>query len=83
MSGLRYIRASGGEPPGEEKAIDTTPAAELAARALKGLEDLIAEFDNAATPYRAIRRPGFRYDYDHYAHLARVAEWSAHVDEEA
>ena len=30
-----------------------------------------------------MRRPGFGYDYDAYAHLARVAEWSAHVDEEA
>ena len=83
VSGLRYIRASGGEPPGEEKDIDTTPPADLAARALKGLEDLIAQFDDATTPYRAIRRPGFRYDYDDYAHLARVAEWSAHVDEDA
>ena len=83
VSALCYIRASGGEPPGEEKRIDSLPPAELAAKALKGLEDLIADFDNPATPYRAIRRPGFRYDYDDYAHLARVTEWSAHVDEEA
>ena len=69
--------------PGEEKRIESLPPAELAAKALKGLEGLIADFDNPATPYRAIRRPGFRYDYDDYAHLARVAEWSAHVDEEA
>ena len=26
---------------------------------------------------------GYRYDYDSYAHLARVAEWSAHVEDEA
>jgi hypothetical protein len=23
-----------------------------------------------------VRRPGFDYDYDEYAHLARVKEWS-------
>ncbi len=83
VTALRYIRASGGEPPGEEKLLNTTSPAELAARALRGLEDLIADFDNPATPYRAVRRPGFRYDFDDYAHLARVAEWSAHGDEEA
>lgn len=83
VTALRYIRASGGEPPGEEKLLNTTSPAELAARALKGLQDLIADFDNPATPYRAVRRPGFRYDFDDYAHLARVAEWSAHGDEEA
>lgn len=83
VQGLRYIRASGGEPPGEERRIEKGDAPALAKRALLGLTALIAHFDDPATPYRAIRRPGFRYDYDDYAHLARVAEWSAHVDEEA
>ncbi len=78
---LRFIRASGGEPAGEEKDFDKDIVA-LAAAARAGLESLVAEFDNATTPYRAIRRPRYRYDYDAYAHLARVAEWSAHVDEE-
>jgi ATP-dependent helicase/nuclease subunit B len=82
VQGLRYIRASGGEPPGEEKRIDKGDAAGLAKRALLGLTSLIAHFDDPDTPYSAVRRPGFRYDYDDYAHLARVAEWSAHVDEE-
>ena len=35
-----------------------------------------------ATPYRALRRARFTYRYDDYAHLARVAEWSAETDEE-
>ena len=82
VAGLRYIRASGGEPAGEEKTVVTTGAEELAGRALAGLLQLIADFDRVETPYRAIRRPGYRYDYDDYAHLARVAEWSAHVDED-
>ena len=45
--------------------------------------DLIAgphfHFDRADTPYEAQRRPGTAfsriYDYDDYAHLARLAEW--------
>lgn len=79
---LRYIRASGGEPAGEEKDIRCDDVPALAARALRGLSALVALYDNEATPYRAIRRPGYRYDYDDYAHLARVAEWSAHAEDE-
>ena len=30
-----------------------------------------------ATAVKALRRARFNYDYDDYAHLARVAEWSA------
>ncbi|HEY8194866.1 MAG TPA: double-strand break repair protein AddB [Hyphomicrobium sp.] len=80
---LKYIRASGGEPAGEERAIKSNDIAALANNARQGLERLIKTFDDPATPYRAIRRPSYSYDYDAYAQLARVAEWSAHVDEEA
>ena len=83
VESLRYIRASGGEPAGEERAIKSDDIGALAKNARKGLERLIAEFDNPSTPYRALRRPSYSYDFDAYAQLARVAEWSAHVDEEA
>jgi ATP-dependent helicase/nuclease subunit B len=83
VAGLRYIRASGGEPPGEEQNIKCDDVATLAAAARDGLARLIAFYDDEATPYRAIRRPGFRYEFDDYAHLARVAEWSAHVNDES
>ena len=83
VGGLRYIRAAGGEPPGEQIEVKAEDIAQLAEQARSGLAQLVAEFDNVATPYRAIRRPSFRYDYDDYAHLARVAEWSAHVEPEA
>ncbi|KAB2915309.1 MAG: double-strand break repair protein AddB [Hyphomicrobiaceae bacterium] len=79
--GLRYISASGGEPPGHERDLDGD-AALLARDAEAGLARLIAEFDREATPYRALRRARFTYDYDDYAHLARVAEWSAENVEE-
>jgi ATP-dependent helicase/nuclease subunit B len=80
---LKYIRASGGEPAGEEKRIKADDVAALAAEARAGLAALVALYDDEATAYRAVRRPGFRYDYDDYAHLARVAEWSAHAEDEA
>ncbi|AHB49728.1 double-strand break repair protein AddB [Hyphomicrobium nitrativorans NL23] len=85
VTALRYIRASGGEPPGEERDIKADDVAALAAQALDGLKRHVARFDDPATPYRPLRRSGFNYDYDDYAHLARVAEWSsgATMQEEA
>ena len=78
---LRYISTSGGEPPGQEIALKADAAA-LAGAAEEGLARLIGAFDREVTPYRALRRARFRYDYDAYAHLARVAEWSADTGEE-
>ena len=76
VSQLRYISASGGEPAGRVTAVKTDDVVALAAAARAGLERLIARFDDAATPYAAVRRPRFDYEYDDFAHLARVAEWS-------
>jgi ATP-dependent helicase/nuclease subunit B len=73
---LRYISTSGGEPPGCDFDLDIDDVAASAEAAREGLLRLIAQFDRESTPYRAVRRPRFRYDYDDYAHLARVAEWS-------
>jgi ATP-dependent helicase/nuclease subunit B len=78
---LRYISTAGGEPPGHEAVLDGDAAA-MAREAQDGLVRLIAEFDEPTTPYRALRRARFKYDYDAYAHLARVAEWSAEDEEE-
>lgn len=78
---LRFIEAKGGEPPGAECDIKGD-ANTLAASAAAGLSRLVALYDDAATPYRAVRRRSFKYDYDDYAHLARIAEWSgATVDD--
>jgi ATP-dependent helicase/nuclease subunit B len=77
ISALRYIRASGGEPPGEENDIPCADIAALAADTLNGLKSHIARFDNPLTPYRPVRRQGFSYEFDEFAHLARVAEWSS------
>jgi ATP-dependent helicase/nuclease subunit B len=82
VSALRYISASGGEPPGQDSPLDVDDVAQLARDAREGLIRLIAAFDDPAAPYRALRRARFNYRYDDYAHLARVAEWSAETVEE-
>lgn len=74
---LRYIRASGGEPPGDQRDVKAPDIAALAGEALDGLKRHVARFDDERTPYRPLRRARFGYDYDDYAHLARVAEWSS------
>jgi ATP-dependent helicase/nuclease subunit B len=79
---LRYISTSGGEPPGQEIPLKTDDVPALARSAQEGLARLIAEFDRESTPYRAVRRARFKYDFDPYAHLARVAEWSVDSGEE-
>jgi len=79
---LRYIRATGGEPPGEEHEVKASDVGALAAVAVERLGQLIASYDDAATPYKALRRPGFDYRHDDYAHLARVAEWAASPEDD-
>jgi ATP-dependent helicase/nuclease subunit B len=83
VSTLRYIRATGGEPAGEETPIRPKgiTVEDLGAKALADLERLIADFDDEATPYSALRRRRFDYTYDDYAHLARIAEWAADAGE--
>jgi ATP-dependent helicase/nuclease subunit B len=80
---LAYLSASGGEPPGEERAIAREKIDELANAAREGLAALLTQFNDEATPYTAMRRGGFsnRYAYDAYAHLARVEEWSGSSEE--
>ena len=80
---LRYIVATGGEPPGEVVEL-REPCAEAIQAAATGLVLRIARFDDPATPYAYERRAIFRdkADHDPYAHLARVKEWSTGGNEE-
>ena len=73
---LSYWRLTGGDPAGEVRTI-RGDAAELAEAAFAGLCDLIAAFDDPATPYHAVPDPARAPRFDDYAHLARIAEWSA------
>jgi ATP-dependent helicase/nuclease subunit B len=75
---LTYIRATGGEPPGKETALDIADLDARVARTATGLAALIAAFDDIKTPYRALRRGSLKtaYGFDDFEHLARVDEWS-------
>lgn len=81
VAGLAYISASGAEPPGAALSIEQGKLAQVCDEARQGLVRLIARFDDADTSYDALRRAGFNYDYDDYAELARVGEWSAGTGE--
>jgi ATP-dependent helicase/nuclease subunit B len=74
---LAYWHLSGGPTPGQVRTLRKTPPPTLAAEALAGLKDLVARFDDPATPYHAYPDPSRAPAYDDYAHLARADEWSA------
>ncbi|MFP3920633.1 MAG: double-strand break repair protein AddB [Dichotomicrobium sp.] len=82
LSRLAYISAYGGQMAGDERALDDVQG--LSAEAGERLAALIARYDDPATPYPALRRPAFAalYDYDDYAHLARVPAWQGAGDGE-
>jgi ATP-dependent helicase/nuclease subunit B len=75
---LAYIRARGYGAGGEERDAgkELSPDA-LAAEALENLEGLVSAYAVGTRGYQAMRRKGFDYRYDDYAHLARVKEWQA------
>jgi ATP-dependent helicase/nuclease subunit B len=79
---LRYISATGSEPPGDQASLSGDEIETLAAAALASLAALVARFDDPATAYTALRRARFDYRYDDYEHLARVAEWSVPGEDE-
>lgn len=84
ISGLRYIQAGGGDPPGEVRMIEADDLAVLAQTTLAGAERLIALYDRPETAYPSLTRPGANRRYqDAYAHLARVKEWIGEDDGDA
>jgi ATP-dependent helicase/nuclease subunit B len=76
---LQYIKVSGRGDGGEALPAAKTSPTDLVEKALADLTRLIERFDRPDMPYEAQRRPGTAfdriYDYDDYAHLARLAEW--------
>jgi double-strand break repair protein AddB len=81
VAALRYIKASGYGSGGEDDDAGKHPPGDLARDSLRALRGLIEKFADVTTPYEAKRRPAsvFRqvYNFDEYAHLARVQEWAA------
>ena len=75
VEALVYWRLTGGDPAGEERPVKGD-AGELAAQAVAGLENLIAVFDDPATPYYAMPDPENPLAFNDYEHLARIREWA-------
>jgi ATP-dependent helicase/nuclease subunit B len=81
---LLYVTLRGGEPAGEEIAIDFTEGTPdfHADRALARFTDLITRFDSPDQPFRSLVHSMWKHRYGDYDHLARVKEWSAVGTEE-
>ena len=82
VTSLRYISAAGGDPPGAvviPKFDDITASVDQIREDLTALINL---YDDEKTAYVPTRRAQFRYDYDDYAHLARIAEWGGETADE-
>ncbi len=73
---LAFWRLSGGTPPGEILSAGKTDPQVLAEAALAGVGELVAAFDDPATPYACKPRPELAPRFGDYDHLSRVAEWS-------
>ncbi len=81
---LTYVRVTGRRPAGEEqvRALAGDEASAAATKALEGLSDLIARYDDPDEPYRSRVAPQFVKEHPgDYAHLARVFEWSTSGDD--
>lgn len=80
---LVYVRVSGRQPPGEVMARATAAeGAALSEAAYEGLVRLLTLFERDDWPYQSRIAPHFVKLYpSDYAHLARVAEWSATASE--
>ena len=73
---LVYIRMSGGEPPGEIKALSDFDVMTVAERHFAELKSLLAAYEQPQQPYlpaQAMERVSDRGDFDH---LARFDEWA-------
>ncbi|MGH7074907.1 MAG: double-strand break repair protein AddB, partial [Stellaceae bacterium] len=78
VAALEFWRLSGGDPAGEVKPLAKSPAElrQIIDGTLPGLAQLIALYDDPATPYLAVPRAEFAPRYNDYAHLARIKEWA-------
>jgi ATP-dependent helicase/nuclease subunit B len=74
---LNFWHLDGGDPAGKivKAGEDPEAVAVLAAEARAGLLNLIARFDDPATPYLARPDPGRAPRHSPYGHLARIEEW--------
>jgi ATP-dependent helicase/nuclease subunit B len=80
---LVYWRLTGGHVPAQ--VLDIARGEELSdliAQCRDGLRRRVAAYDTAQMPYLSHPHPGQEPRFADYAHLARVAEWSAAREED-
>jgi ATP-dependent helicase/nuclease subunit B len=84
IGAFAYVALRGREPAGEEKPIEFKDGTAdfHADKALARLKAIIARFEDAETPYRALVSPMWKTRYGDYDHLARVMEWSGGGEDE-
>ena len=80
---LAYWKLAGGQSDDNKETIFNATLETLMAEAETGLTNLIATFDDPATTYQAVPKPGRAPRYDDYAHLARLAEWGRTQEEQS
>jgi ATP-dependent helicase/nuclease subunit B len=82
---LTYWQLTGGFEPGKATRLFNGKESDLQAaieRAIRGLERLIDQYDEADRSYLAHPNPAWAPRFSDYAQLARVAEWSLAADAE-
>jgi ATP-dependent helicase/nuclease subunit B len=82
---LTYWQMTGGFEPGKATPLFNGKESEVQAaieRAIRGLEKLIDQYDEADRCYLAQPNPAWRPRFSDYAQLARVAEWSLAAEAE-
>ncbi len=88
---LEYVKISGGNPPGERRALEASSkrslgqyvsAAEFQQRALDDLQRLIVWFDTPDNAYLCQPRAKYTDTYSDYDLLARRAEWAATAEDD-
>jgi ATP-dependent helicase/nuclease subunit B len=82
---LTYWQLTGGFEPGKATLLFNNKDAVRQAvidEALRGLENLIDQYDQPDRAYLARPHPAWTPRFSDYAQLARVAEWALAADEE-
>jgi ATP-dependent helicase/nuclease subunit B len=69
-----HVQLTGGDPPGRE-FMAKLDANELAGKARRLLEQMVARYENPAEPYRSRVAPFRVREAGDYDHLSRVREW--------
>ncbi|MGF1651497.1 MAG: double-strand break repair protein AddB [Hyphomicrobiaceae bacterium] len=72
---LAFISTDGGDTGGDCRQLSFESLDAAIDRTVRDLTALVDRYADPETPYTALRRPGYSYDYDDYDQLARVREW--------